>query len=80
MHQFLFQMQLRRQQFCRHLMQFNFAHNVNNKLASSSASYLRSGDKIRRVFEKTKCEYNVIVSVKKGGIFLSLIAVVENAV
>ena len=26
------------------LMQINFIHNVNNKLASSSASYLRSGD------------------------------------
>ena len=43
------------------------------------ASYLRSGDEIRRVVEKSECEYNVIVSVKKVEKVSKLIAVVENA-
>ena len=50
-------------------MQINFNHNVNNKLASSSASCLRSGDWIGWVFEKLMCEYNVIISVKKIFVF-----------
>ena len=49
------------------LMQINFIHNVNNKLASSPKSYLRSGDSIRWVVEKIKCEDNVIR--KKGELF-----------
>ena len=49
------------------LMQINFIHNVNGKLASSSLSHLRSGDEIRWVFEKSTCQYSVIVSVTEGG-------------
>ena len=38
-------------------------HVINCKLTSCLASYLRSGDHIRWVVEKIKCNYKVIVSV-----------------
>ena len=44
-------------------MQINFIHNVYNKLESFWASYLRSGELIKWVAEKTNREYREIVSV-----------------
>ena len=49
------------------------------KLASGLASQFRRGDLIRRVFEKTSCDYKVIVSIVKWDLFSTFIAVVENA-
>ena len=66
--------------FTANLMQDNFSCVIKCKLASCSARYLKSGDHIRCVVQKRKCEYKVIVSVMNWNLFSNLIAVVENAV
>ena len=52
------------------LIQNTFSHVINCKLASCLASYLRSGDHIRWVVEKTMCKYEVIVSVGDENVFI----------
>ena len=63
-----------------YLLQACFSRITIWKLASCLTRYLRCGDHIRSVVEKTKCEYKVIVSVMKWSLFSNLIAWVENAV
>ena len=59
-------------------MQNTFSRVINCKLALCLAWYLRKGDHIKWVVEKTKREYKVTVSVMKWIHFSSLLARVEN--
>ena len=60
---YIFESKLGAINFIAKSMQNTFSRIINCKLASCLACYLRSGDHIRWVVEKTKCEYKVIVSV-----------------